>query len=138
MGNFIDLLIQGDIEGLLKIGGIILLLAMIFMENGVIFGIIFPGDVLLFTTGVLVAGTDIFTINIRFLSLLVVVASVAGNAFGFWTGRSMHGRIQKNGKFLFIKRDHVEKVQEFYHKHGAKSFLIAKFFPVIRTILPIL
>jgi membrane-associated protein len=138
MWHFIDLLLQGNIEEMLKLGGVILLLAMVFMENGVIIGVIFPGDILLFTTGVLAAGTDIISMNIWVLSILIILASVLGNIFGFWTWNSMHARIQKKGSFLFVKQHHIEKVQEFYKKYGAKSFLIAKFFPIVRTFLPIL
>lgn len=46
--------------------------------------------------------------------------------------------LKKRKKVRFLKPEHIEKVQEFYEKYGPKSFIVAKFFPVVRTLLPIL
>ena len=67
ISDFFSLLL--DSQKLIHYGGLILLLVIIFIETGFIFGFFFPGDTLLFTAGIL-CGTNDLDINI-FLNILI-------------------------------------------------------------------
>jgi membrane-associated protein len=41
-------------------------------------------------------------------------------------------------KDRFIKKSHIEKAKDFFDKNGKNSIIIARFVPVVRTIVPFL
>lgn len=108
---------------------------LIFAESGLLFGILLPGDSLLFAAG-LVAAT-------RYLSLLplllfVVLAAIAGDSVGYWFGANVGVNFfNKKDSWLF-KRAYVTRTQAFYARYGGRAIVLARFVPVIRTIAPIL
>ena len=74
------------------------------------------------------------------LPLLLVgcfLAAVIGDSVGYTFGRRVGPRLfQREDSVLFHKKN-VYKAQEFYEKHGAKTIVIARFIPVVRTFAPI-
>ncbi|MGN6645205.1 MAG: DedA family protein, partial [Cytophaga sp.] len=69
-----------DPEVIIK-GGLIVILLIIFAENGLFFGFFLPGDTLLFTTGLL-ASTGKFDVKIEILLSTISVAAYLGSFFG--------------------------------------------------------
>ena len=67
ISEFFKLLL--DSEKLIAYGGLTLVLLIIFIETGLIFGFFFPGDALLFSAGLL-CGTQHFDVNIVILLLI--------------------------------------------------------------------
>ena len=55
--EFFELLVNS--EKLIQTGGLIVLLLVVFVETGIFFGFIFPGDALLFTAGILCGTKDL-------------------------------------------------------------------------------
>jgi len=124
-------------EELLKYGGLMLLLIVIYAETGLFFGIIFPGDALLFTAGIF-CGTGDLAVNIVVLVLAVAFSAILGNLTGYYTGKYLGKRLfQKKDTFIFKQR-HIERAREYYNHYGDVSLIGGRFLPVVRTFVPIL
>lgn len=124
----------GDLETLIKAAGYIGLCGIVFAESGLLIGFFLPGDSLLFTAGIL-ASQHYFDIVV--LCVVLFVAAVAGDNVGYAFGRRMGPRIFKREDSLFFHKDHIQKAQQFFHRHGGKTIIIARFVPVVRTFAPI-
>lgn len=111
------------------------LAAVLFSESGLLFGLFFPGDSLLFTAGFL-ASQGVF--NLGTLVTVCFVAAVAGDSVGYAFGRRVGKRFFTRQEGIFWRRDNVERARAFYQKHGGKTIVLARFIPGIRTLAPIL
>ena len=131
----IDLLTGFDLVVIIKSVGYIGLFAIIFAESGLFIGFFLPGDSLLFTAGVL-ASQGFF--NIWILSLLTFLAAVLGDNFGYAFGRRVGPAIFRREDSWLFHKDHLERAKVFYEKHGAKTLVLARFLPIVRTFAPIL
>lgn len=124
-------------ETILQVGGISLLLMIVFMESGVFFGFFLPGDSLLFTTGLL-AGTGLLEGDLLSLLLMLNAAAILGYSFGYLFGNRM-GKLMLNMQDnLFYKKKYLEITRSYYGRHGRFTLIIGRFLPVIRTFVPIL
>src|SRR3989339_515204 len=124
-----------DLESIIIAVGYIGLFTIIFAESGLLVGIIFPGDSLLFTAGFL-ASQEIF--EIVPLILLCFIAAVTGDSVGYTFGRRVGKRFFTREKSFFFNPDNVVRAENFYAKHGGKAIILARFLPGIRTLAPIL
>lgn len=132
-----------DPEGLKKLiqaGGYVLLFAIIFAETGLLIGFFLPGDSLLFIAGTLCAvilpGHETPLLNIALLIPLLCVAAIAGDATGYFIGRKVGPALFNRPDSRFFKREHIERTQAFYDKHGPKTIVLARFVPIVRTFAP--
>jgi membrane-associated protein len=124
-----------DLPTLVQAAGYIGIIAIIFVETGFFFGFFLPGDSLLVTAGLLIAtGLDM---NVYLLGVLLNVAAIAGDALNYWVGRYTGPKIFTRDDSLFFKKKHVERAHDFYVKHGAKTIVLARFMPIIRTFAPL-
>jgi membrane-associated protein len=110
------------------------LFGIIFAETGLLIGFFLPGDSLLFTAGFL-ASQGIF--DIRALVLGCFIAAVTGDSVGYMFGQKVGRRLFQRPESLFFNPEHLVRANEFYRKHGAKTIVLARFLPVIRTFAPI-
>jgi membrane-associated protein len=122
-----------SLDSLILWGGYGLLFAIVFAETGLLIGFFLPGDSLLFTAGV-VAGTGV--LDIWWLNLLLIAAAVAGDSMGYAIGRRLGPRVFTREKSLLFNPAHVERTRRFYERHGAKTIVIARFVPIVRTFAP--
>src|SRR5688572_192414 len=115
-------------------GGYIALLLIIFAETGLLVGFFLPGDSLLVTAGLACAtgALDIGTLN-----AILIPAAILGDAVGYAFGKRSGKSIMSKPTTRFFKRKHLEKSREFYARHGARTIIIARFIPVIRTFAPV-
>src|ERR1041385_8320114 len=74
-------------ETIIRIGGVALLVAIVFAESGLFFGFFLPGDSLLFTAGLLVADGTYLNVPLWLMCALLSAAAVAGDQFGYLFGR---------------------------------------------------
>ena len=119
-----------NVNHLVESGGLLLIAAIIFAETGLLVGFFLPGDTLLLTAGVFAAQGKL---PLFWAIVLVVLASIAGNAVGYKIGQ--HGGkhiFTKSNGFLF-RKEYVERAETFYEKHGGKTILFARFIPIVRT-----
>lgn len=108
--------------------------AVVFAESGLLVGFFFPGDSLLLSAGLL-ASQGYF--DIRFLLLLISTGAILGDSVGYWFGKKTGPKIFKREDSLFFHKDNILRAKAFYEKHGGKTIVLARFFPMIRTFAPI-
>ena len=125
----------GNLEELIKWGGLLVLTIIIFAETGILAGFFLPGDSLLLTAGLLASHGIIDIYGILFF---LTSAAIAGDSFGYWIGIKTGPRIFKKEKSLFFAKDHLIKAAEFYKKYGGKTIILARFIPFARTFLPVI
>jgi membrane-associated protein len=105
---------------------------VIFMETGLVFTPFLPGDSLLFAVGALSA-RGVF--NVLTLYVLLFFAVSLGDNVNYWVGRLVGKKLfEMNTKLL--KRENLEKTQNFFNKYGAKAIILARFVPIVRTFSP--
>lgn len=110
--------------------GYALLCGIVFSETGLLVGFFLPGDSLLFTVGV-VSGAG--HLNIFAIILALTLAALCGNASGYALGRNVGVKLFDRPNSKVFRREHLEKTQAFYAKHGGKVLIYAQFMPIVRT-----
>lgn len=109
-----------------------ILFFVIFMETGFVVTPFLPGDSLLFAAGTFAA---LGALNPVYLFLLLVVAAIIGDTINYSIGAYIGPRAF-SGEIKFLKKEHLDKTQVFYEKHGGKTIILARFIPIIRTFAP--
>ncbi len=133
-------LIQGffenvyNVEAVIRWGGLLALIVIVFTETGLMIGFFLPGDSLLVTAGLFAAKGDL---DIWVLNVTLSLAAVAGDTVGYWIGAKTGRRIFTREKSLFFAKDHLLRTRAFYEKHGGKTIIIARFMPFVRTFAPV-
>lgn len=129
-----DFLLHFDLEKTIQTIGYLGVFLIVFAESGLLIGIFFPGDSLLFTAGFL-ASTGGF--DILLLASLCFIAAVIGDNVGYAFGKHYGPRIfNKEDSFWFHKK-HLVRAEKFYEKYGGKTIILARFTPIVRTFAPI-
>ncbi len=116
--------------------GYFLVFFIIFAESGILIGFFLPGDSLLFTAGFLVQ-SDIIKFNIHLLVALLFAAAVLGDNVGYAFGRKFGRKLFERKNSILFHSENLQRAEAFYEKHGAKTIVIARFVPVVRTFAPI-
>jgi len=130
-------------EKVLKRGGIFVLAAIVFAESGLLVGFFLPGDSLLFIAGFLTseAGKEFIGESVLpalpIVLVVTFVAAVAGDQVGYLFGRKVGPTLFKRPNSRLFKQQHVTKAHEFFERHGAKTIVLARFVPIVRTFTPI-
>ncbi|MBF0596194.1 VTT domain-containing protein [Faecalibacter rhinopitheci] len=117
-----------------------ILFIIIFAETGLIIMTFLmpflPGDALIFSIGMIAANDSQNHLHIEFIIPLLMVAAVLGDNVNYYVGRRFgHWILQKEDSF-FLKKKHLEKATHFFNENGKKAIIIARFMPVVRTIIP--
>ncbi|MCR9063649.1 MAG: DedA family protein [Cytophagales bacterium] len=124
-------------EEIIQTGGLIAIVLIVFIENGLFFGFFLPGDYLLFLSGVF-CGLGILTVNFYLLLLAVFAAAVLGSftgyIFGFYFGEALEYKEEN----IFFKKRYLIRTKKYFEKYGSRTLIIARFLPIIRTFAPIL
>ena len=111
------------------------LVAIVFMETGLVVTPFLPGDSLLFAVGALAASAN-SPINLPLIIVMLCVAANCGDLTNYFTGRAVGPRVFSAEKSLLFSRKHLLEAQGFYERHGRKTIIIARFVPIIRTFAP--
>jgi membrane-associated protein len=134
-----DLVIHFDkyLPGIIETYGFwtyLILFVIIFCETGLVVMPYLPGDSLLFVAGAL-AGNGYLNPEVLIVSL--IVAAVIGDTANYWIGHTLGMKVLEK-KYCMIRRDHLEKTEEFFIRYGGLTIVIARFIPFIRTFAPFL
>jgi len=123
-----------DVESLVRIGGIVGLTVIVFVETGLLIGFFLPGDSLLVTAGLFAARGDIEVLP---LIAALSIAAVVGDTVGYNIGKQSGPRLFTRADSLFFNKKHLVTTKEFYDRHGPFTIVIARFVPIIRTFAPV-
>lgn len=126
-----------DSEKIIHLGGLTLLLIIIFAETGLMVGFFLPGDYLLFTAGLL-CGTADLNVGITILTLAAAASAIAGDFTGYLTGKYLGPRLFNRSDSFFFRKKHIDRTKLIFDKYGAAALVVGRFLPVVRTFAPIL
>lgn len=132
MPEWLSTLYQFD--ELIRWGGYAVLVAIVFAETGLLAGFFLPGDSLLVTAGLIAAADR--TLNPWMLIVLLSLAAIAGDSTGYAIGFHLGPRIFSCEDSRWFHKDHLVRTQRFYKKYGAKTIVLARFVPIVRTFAP--
>lgn len=114
-----------------------LLFLIVFMETGLVVTPFLPGDSLLFAAGAL-AANEANHLNVGLIIGLLIIAALCGDNSNYFIGRYLakKGEGAKLFGIFTIRKDYLDKTHAFYEKHGARTIIIARFVPIVRTFAP--
>ena len=108
--------------------GLPLLFVVIMLES---FGIPLPGETALIFFGVLASKGNY---DIASVIAVATVAAIIGDNLGYWVGRTGGRRLLERSRFVRRWSEPVLPWAEgFFHRHGAKTIFIGRFFSVLRV-----
>ncbi len=110
----------------------LILFGIVFAETGLVILPLLPGDSLLFATGAL-AGMG--HLDPWLAAITIFCAALLGDNVNYRVGRAIGPRAF-NGRYRWLKREHLLRTQEFFEKHGSKAVILARFAPIVRTFSP--
>jgi membrane-associated protein len=114
------------------------LLIIIFAECGLLIGFFLPGDTLLFSTGLLLAVGQLKHVPLAVALILLPIAAVLGNVVGYWIGRTAGPKVFDRPNSKMFRPEYVERSHTFFDRFGARTVLVARFVPVVRTVATVL
>lgn len=116
-----------------------ILFLLVFAETGLIvmsFLMPFlPGDALIFAIGMICARGEL---NIAVIIPLLIFAALLGDNLNYYIGAKFGKHILTSEKTYFIQKRHIQRAEVFFQKNGRNSIIMARFIPVVRTIVPFL
>jgi membrane-associated protein len=125
-----------EADFLIETFGALGILAVVFVESGLLVGFMLPGDSLLFTAGLLSANGTLPALWI--LLVTIPLAAIAGDQVGYAIGRRAGPAIFSRPESRFLHPDHIERSSEFFERYGARTIVLARFVPIVRTLAPVM
>jgi len=130
-----------DPKHLIDVFGLLGIFAIVFAESGLLVGFFLPGDSLLFTAGFLASGPSSIdeALHLPLVPLLIglPIAAIAGDQVGYLFGRKVGPALFKRPDSRFFKQENIGKARAYFDKYGAKTIVLARFVPIVRTFAPI-
>ncbi len=129
-----------DPNSIIEYGGVWLLLIVIFAETGLLIGFFLPGDNLILLAGILCkAKPELMKLDYLPLAILMTIAAIAGNAAGYWFGRTAGEKLYARKDSWLFKQSQIEVTKNYYKRFGGNmTLVIARFLPVVRNFAPII
>jgi membrane-associated protein len=112
-----------------------ILFVVIFAETGFVVTPFLPGDSLLFAVGALTAIDSSGTLRLPVLLLLLIAAAVLGNTVNYQVGRWTGAHAFSAGN-RFLKKEYLQRTEEFFERHGGMAVVLSRFVPIVRTFAP--
>ncbi|MFF3904817.1 DedA family protein [Streptomyces sp. NPDC001848] len=126
-----------DAQSLLAAFGVLGVGVVLFAETGLLIGFFLPGDSLLFTAGLLCTGSGQQGVKLSLPALLVAAAvgALAGSQCGYLLGRKAGGALLARSRSARL-HEGARRAEELLERYGhAKAIVLARFVPVVRTVL---
>jgi membrane-associated protein len=110
-----------------------LMFLIIFCETGLVVMPFLPGDSLLFALGTLCVGGQLDLVT---LIVLLCIAAILGDSINYWIGSVLGPKLFRGENVRFLNKKHLDKTHEFFERYGAKTIILARFIPIVRTFAP--
>jgi len=111
-----------------------ILFLIIFAETGLVLTPVLPGDSLLFAVGA-VAANPASGLDVWVAGVLMIVAAVIGDAVNYSVGKMAGGYLTRRFPTI-IRPEYLQKTHRFFEVYGAKTVILARFVPIVRTFAP--
>ena len=121
--------------------GLIGVLAIIFAETGLLVGLAFPGDSLLFIAGVAASGSGAAilggaSLNPVALFIGAPIAAILGSQVGHWFGSTYGRKLFDRPDGRFFNHQRVTATEKWLTKYGTgKALVLSRFIPFVRTLI---
>src|SRR3954449_2859933 len=125
-----------DPTHLINTFGLIGIMVVLFAECGLLVGFFLPGDSLLFTAGLLAAGGLVAPLWVLLVAL--PAAAVAGNLVGYWIGWKAGPAVFNRPDSRLFKAEYVDRSRAFFDRNGARTIVLARFVPIVRTFAAVM
>ena len=136
--NLMDLL---DASSVVSTLGLLGVLGIIFMETGLLIGLVFPGGEVVFLAGIAASGSGAALLGDAKLSApllfaLAPVAAIAGGEVGYWFGKKYGRKYFMRADTRFFNNKMLATTEKWLHQYGPRKALIfGRFIPFARTLI---
>ena len=120
---------------IVRYGGYVGIAVLSFAESGILLGVFFPGDSLLFIARIFSSGGDL---SFPLLVFIAVSSAIIGDSVGYWFGSRIGPALFKREDSRFFKQAYVAQTQKFFDTYGGRAVVLARFVPMVRTVAPVL
>jgi len=110
-----------------------ILMAIVFVETGLVVMPFLPGDSLLFAAGAVCSRGYL---SFPLLGVGLVLAAFIGDNVNYQVGKALGPRVMRGEKSLLFNKKHLDKTKRFFEKYGGKTVILARFVPIVRTFAP--
>ena len=130
-----------DAHSVVSTFGLIGVLGIIFMETGLLIGLVFPGGEVVFLAGIAASGTGTQILGEAKLSApllftLAPVAAIAGGEVGYWFGKKYGRKFFERPNTRFFNLKMVETTEKWLIRYGpGKALIFGRFIPFARTLI---
>ena len=130
-----------DANSVVSTLGLIGVLGIIFMETGLLIGLIFPGGEVVFLAGIAASGTGTqilgeVKLSAPLLFALAPVAAIVGGEVGYWFGKKYGRKFFERPNSRFFNSKMVETTEKWLIRYGPRKALIfGRFVPFARTLI---
>jgi membrane-associated protein len=130
-----------DASSVVSTLGLIGVLGIIFMETGLLIGLIFPGGEVVFLAGIAASGSGAAILGDAKLSApllfaLAPVAAITGGEVGYWFGKKYGRKYFMRADSRFFNNKMLVTTEKWLLKYGPRKVLIfGRFIPFARTLI---
>jgi len=110
-----------------------LLFVIIFCETGLVVTPFLPGDSLLFAVGAFAARGSL---DLGTSFGLLMLASICGDSTNYLIGSRVGPAVFQKKDSRWFNPEHLERAHRFYETYGAKTIIMARFLPILRSFAP--
>ncbi len=130
-----------DANSVISTLGLIGVLGIIFMETGLLIGLVFPGGEIVFLAGIAASGSGEALLGDAKLSTpllfaLAPIAAIVGGEVGYWFGKKYGRKFFDRPDSRFFNQKMVATIEKWLGKYGPRKALVfGRFIPFARTLI---
>jgi membrane-associated protein len=130
-----------DANSVVSTLGLVGVLGIIFMETGLLIGLVFPGGEVVFLAGIAASGSGAAALGDAKLSTpllftLAPIAAIVGGEVGYWFGKKYGRAFFDRPDSRFFNQKMVATIEKWLGKYGPRKALVfGRFIPFARTLI---